>query len=72
MCASRSIDPALAASRQEIGEFFRRAITNESTDDLPLMKGWRREVLGQPLLELLRGARAEQFRWQNDHLTSGS
>ena len=72
MCASRSIDPALAASRQEIGEFFRRAIANESTDDLPLMKGWRREVLGQPLLDLLRGARAEQFRWQNDRLTSGS
>jgi hypothetical protein len=36
------------------------------------MKSWRREVLGQPLLELLRGQRSEHFRWQNDHLESGS
>jgi hypothetical protein len=36
------------------------------------MKSWRSEVLGQPLLELLRGSRGEQFRWENDRLTSGS
>jgi ribonuclease D len=77
MCSARSIDPALAASRQDIGEFFRRAVSNPSlsndpVEDLPLMKSWRREVLGQPLLELLSGDRTEQFRWKNERLTSGS
>jgi ribonuclease D len=72
MCASGSIDPALVASRQDIGEFFRRATSNESIDDLALMKSWRRQVLGEPLLEVLRGSRREQFRWENDRLTGGS
>jgi len=72
MCSSRSIDPALAASRQDIGEFFRRVSAEQPTDDLSLMKRWRGEVLGEPLLALMRGQRSEQFRWENDRLTSGS
>lgn len=44
-CAARSIDPKLATSKREL-ERVLRARHRRSPIDSPLMKGWRREVIG--------------------------
>jgi ribonuclease D len=63
LCAGRSIDAALATNRSEVGEFFRAASADGAIDESPLMHGWRRELLGDPLLQLLKGARDVRLRW---------
>lgn len=65
----KRIDPALATSRQEIADLSRRLSDNESVDDLRLMKGWRRETLGEPVLKLLRGHLKCELSWTQDGLT---
>lgn len=62
-CFTRSIDPALVTSRQEIGELHRRWIAGQETDDLRLMKGWRRHVAGEAALRLLAGEAVGTIRW---------
>lgn len=58
ICIGRGIDPALVTSRQEVGEFVRHLNHDRDPKDSPILKGWRREALGEPLLELMtRGGR---------------
>src|SRR5207302_9063304 len=47
LCAGQALDPALVTNRSEIVEMDRRLALNEPVDDLHLMKGWRRNALGQ-------------------------
>lgn len=68
LCAARSIDLALAASRQDIGELHRRLLTSESVEDLPLFNGWRREALGEPLLRFTRGEEILSLAWRDGAL----
>jgi ribonuclease D len=78
LCAARSVDAALATSRQEIGEFLRHATRNDAAshaalDQLHLMRGWRREALGIPLLNFLRGEPSHanlNFVWRDGRLQS--
>lgn len=50
-CALHKVTPRLVADRQEIETLLR-----EGKDaDLPMLKGWRREVFGQQALDLLAG-----------------
>ena len=48
----QSIDPASVTSRQEIGELHHALVSGNSPDDLRLMAGWRREALGDKLVEI--------------------
>ena len=52
LCQNQSIDPAAVTSRQEIGDLHRALTGSESPDDLRLMAGWRREALGDRLVDL--------------------
>ncbi len=68
ICAGRGIDPALVSSRQEFGEFYQRARDGTPMEGCRLFRGWRREALGEPLLELMKGRRAFDVRWSEDAL----
>lgn len=67
ICIGRSIDPSLVTSRQEIGDFLRQ-LDGQKDPDSPLMKGWRREALGEPLLELLTRGGKVSLDWNGDAL----
>ena len=51
LCQTQSIDPAAVTSRQEIGELHRMLINDESFEGLRLMRTWRREALGDTLVQ---------------------
>src|SRR5262249_4617386 len=64
LCAGRSIDPNLVASRQDIGELYRAISTGgQAPDDLRLTKGWRKEAVGQTVLDLLAGKAKFDVGW---------
>jgi ribonuclease D len=56
MSYEQSIDPALVVSRQDIGELYRRLRANEPIDDLRLMQGWRRELVGNRIVQTVQSA----------------
>ena len=64
ICAGRSIDPALVASRQDIGELYRAVSAGkEPPDDLRILRGWRREAAGQAVLDFLAGKLHIELTW---------
>jgi ribonuclease D len=50
ICLNQSIDPAAVTSRGEIGELHRHLANGSEASDLRVMRGWRREAVGGPLL----------------------
>ncbi len=63
-CMGRSIDIALAASRGDIVSFY-RAFQEGRVEDHKLMRGWRKEALGDALVGLLNSQRTMRFRWED-------
>jgi ribonuclease D len=63
LCAGLSLDPALVASRQEVGEFYRFLSTDGSGEKPKLLRGWRKEAVGDLLTEFLRGKRKFELTW---------
>lgn len=55
ICISQSIDPAAVTSRQEVSDLHRHLIDQTDPSDLRLMKTWRRDLLGAPLVEVYEG-----------------
>jgi ribonuclease D len=72
LCIGKSIDPALVTSRQEIGEFHRTITRGDDVESSPLMKGWRRQALGAPLLKLLTSGGHIHLEWAEGSLRSAS
>lgn len=68
ICAGRSVDTAAVASRQECVDFYRALTAGEDPTISRLMSGWRREALGQPLVDLFRGARRLDVSWSGGTL----
>lgn len=68
LCAGRSIDPALVTSRQEIGELYRILAAGEEPTALRLMSGWRRDALGQALIDLYHHNARLEVEWRDDSL----
>jgi ribonuclease D len=68
ICIGKGVDPSLVTSRQEIGEFQRHVARGTEPAESPVLKGWRRDALGQPLLELLSGQREVKMTWNDDGL----
>jgi ribonuclease D len=63
---SRSIDPNLIASRQDITELYRHLV---SGGEVPhLLQGWRRQAVGADLLSMLQDGRQVQLAWVNGSL----
>jgi ribonuclease D len=72
LCIGQSIDPALVTSRQEIGEFYRRAIGKNDAPDIGILRGWRRAALGDPLERLMTGGGRIAFEWTDGTLRAAS
>lgn len=68
ICAGRSIDSAVVTSRQEMSDFYWAVVANNDVSELRLMKGWRREALGEPLLKLVNGNAVVSLRWVDGSL----
>lgn len=68
ICLSQGLDPAAVASRQEVAELDRAFAADESLDSLKVMTGWRRDALGNRLVELLRGQREVTMKWVGQRL----
>ena len=63
LCAGQGIDPNLLTSRQEIGEFYRIHSSGQTPEDLRILRGWRRQAVGERLLALLRGQTPVTLQW---------
>jgi ribonuclease D len=72
LCIGQSIDPALVTSRQEIGEFHRTLTKRGDVEESSLMKGWRRQALGEPLLKLLTSGGHIDLEWANGSLRAAT
>lgn len=58
ICYEQEIDPAVVTSRQSVADFYTASLRNDgSIASHPLMTGWRREVLGDQLVEELESQR---------------
>jgi ribonuclease D len=62
LCSGRGIDPALVASHQEVTHFHR------NPDGSSLMQGWRRQAVGQPLLDLMQAKDSLRLSWTQGRL----
>jgi ribonuclease D len=68
LCTGNQIDPSLVTSRGEIGDFYRMYLDGQDSGSLRLMRGWRRKVLGDPLVEMLKGKLTFSCGWEKDFL----
>jgi len=59
-------------SRQEIGEFHRTLTKRGDVEESSLMKGWRRQALGEPLLKLLTSGGHIDLEWANGSLRAAT
>jgi ribonuclease D len=74
LCAARGIDPALVGCRQDFSEFYHLLQTGASSDSLQSSKifnGWRKEAVGQPLLDAVNGKQSFSFKWDENSLRFG-
>jgi ribonuclease D len=60
---SRSIDPNLLASRQEITELYKHLTTGAPAPKL--LDGWRRAAVGETLLEMIQQQATVQLSWRD-------
>ncbi|HWE01701.1 MAG TPA: HRDC domain-containing protein [Tepidisphaeraceae bacterium] len=64
LCAGLSMDPALVASRQDVTDFYRSLTTGPAPGETPkLLQGWRKQAIGDPLIEFLDGKRNIELNW---------
>jgi ribonuclease D len=57
-CEEHQVAPEIVANRAEIGEVVLEVVPGGEAPDTRLLNGWRREVAGGEILELLRGERS--------------
>jgi ribonuclease D len=69
LCAGRRIDANLVTSRQEIGDLYRHLQAGTHPGKLRVMKGWRAEAAGRPLVDLYSGNSRLVTHWTNGRLT---
>ena len=68
LCMGRSIDSAVALSRQDCSELYRALAGKQDLGDLRVMQGWRREALGERLVRLYEGAETVSLGWSDGSL----
>ena len=68
ICIGKGIDPALVTSRQEIGEFVRHVNHGREPKGNGILQGWRREALGEPLLDLMTREGKVALEWKDNAL----
>jgi ribonuclease D len=68
ICTGKGVDPALVTSRQEVADFLRHVRDGRDVENSPLLKGWRREALGEPLLALMTRDGEVSLKWSDGSL----
>jgi len=68
LAAGQGIDPALITSRQEIGEFYRIFTSGKIPENSRILRGWRRQAVGQSLLDVLHGKSHIALHWKDGKL----
>jgi len=68
ICIGQAVDPALVTSRQEVGEFVRHVNHGREPKENGILKGWRREALGEPLLDLMTREGKVAMTWREGAL----
>jgi ribonuclease D len=68
LCAGNRVDPAIVTSRQDMADFYHAISAKKELEKHPLMQGWRREALGEPLLELVGGSAVFAMKWEDGTL----
>ncbi len=68
LCAAQGIDPGLVTSRQEIGDLYRMFIAGPKPLDLRILRGWRRQAVGERLLDLMGGKGEFSVKWTDGAL----
>lgn len=63
ICAGNQVDSAIVTSRQEMADFYNAIATRQDLSQLRLMKGWRREALGEPLVKLVNQSDRLGLTW---------
>ncbi len=69
-CMGRSMDASLVSSRQEMSHFHRLLSGGEPIDEHRLMRGWRREAIGELLVSLVRGQTGICVQWDEGTMRS--
>jgi ribonuclease D len=67
LCIGQRIDPNLVTSRAEIGELHRH-LSNRGEAPTRLLNGWRKNAVGEPLVNLFRGAAPISLTWSGSRL----
>jgi ribonuclease D len=68
LCIGRGLDPALVASRQEIGDLHRFLTRGGKEPNIGLLKGWRNEAVGEPLRRLIKEGGTIALSWREGSL----
>jgi ribonuclease D len=68
LAAGQGIDPMLVTSRQEIGEIYRVFSNGTVPENSRVLRGWRRQAVGQTLLDLLEGKKRISLQWKDGSL----
>ena len=68
VCAGQSIDVAVVTSRQEINDFYQFLTAPSNGHTHRLLNGWRREALGETLVQLLKDNARIELAWPNGAL----
>jgi len=67
LASSRSIDPNLLSSRQEIADVYRH-LTNNNSEPPRLLTGWRNAAVGQTLRSMMAGTAQVNLEWKDGWL----
>ncbi|HSI32550.1 MAG TPA: hypothetical protein VK986_03085, partial [Tepidisphaeraceae bacterium] len=67
LCTGQGLDADLMTSRAEVGKLY-RSLGDTDGDGLRVMRGWRREAVGDALLQMIRAGTAVQFTWADGGL----
>lgn len=68
----RGIDPDLVASRAEITQLHRQITNSETPNGIRLLTGWRREAVGQTLLDIISGHGTATLAWKDHQLRTST
>jgi len=68
LCIGQALDPNLVTSRQEVADLHKHLTTQDTEPDTRILKGWRREAIGESLVNLVRSGGAVSFKWEANAL----
>lgn len=71
-CFGRGIDPALVSSREEMAQVYRAFASEENPENLGVMRGWRGNLVGGVIRDLLGQSAEIELQWRGERLAARS